>query len=195
MIATRRTSPWRPTAREPMAIAAGPAINFKTIPITVKLVPQTINFSWSAMNIPVYMNTHSNSQHGYVIFTQIDICMNKINKRTHTEHGSSCSCFRQYKNRSLHYTRHLKMPPISINYQNILSLWQIYNVDRLGLYQKRKKKIIKTLDPLFLENGSTLQIMAIFVSMHLSVRLCYHAKPKRKCKYARKQYSSDTGKK
>lgn len=57
MIATRRTSPRKPKAIEPMAMAAGPAMNLKTIPNTVKLGPHAINFSCSAMNIPAHAHT------------------------------------------------------------------------------------------------------------------------------------------
>lgn len=53
MIATRRTSPCRPTAIAPMAMAAGPAMNFNTIPNAVKLIPQAITFSCDAINIPM----------------------------------------------------------------------------------------------------------------------------------------------
>uniref|UniRef100_A0A9I9EBH5 Uncharacterized protein n=1 Tax=Cucumis melo TaxID=3656 RepID=A0A9I9EBH5_CUCME len=50
--ATRRTSPCKPMATEPMAIAAGPAINFNTISTIVSVGPQAINFSCNAMKIP-----------------------------------------------------------------------------------------------------------------------------------------------
>ena len=56
MIATRKTSPRKPTAIEPIAIAAGPAINLKIIPITARLVPQAITFSCKAMKIPACMH-------------------------------------------------------------------------------------------------------------------------------------------
>ena len=45
MIATRKASPCKPTAIEPMAMVAGPAKNLKTIPNKVRLVPQAISFS------------------------------------------------------------------------------------------------------------------------------------------------------
>ena len=45
MIAIRRVAPSKPTAIEPIAIAAGPAINLKTIPNTVSPGPQAMNFS------------------------------------------------------------------------------------------------------------------------------------------------------
>lgn len=57
MIETRKTSPCKPTAIQPIAIAAGPAMNFNTIPNTVKLGPHAIKFSCKAMNIPAYIHT------------------------------------------------------------------------------------------------------------------------------------------
>lgn len=51
-MATRNTSPCKPTAIHPMAMAAGPAMNFKIIPNTVRLVPQAINFSCKSINSP-----------------------------------------------------------------------------------------------------------------------------------------------
>ena len=45
MMATRKTSPCKPTAMAPIAMAAGPAMNLKTIPNMVKLVPHAIIFA------------------------------------------------------------------------------------------------------------------------------------------------------
>ena len=50
---TRKISPWIPTAKEATATAAGPAMNFITIPNTVKRIPHAINFSCNAINNPV----------------------------------------------------------------------------------------------------------------------------------------------
>lgn len=57
MIATRRTSPCKPTAREAIATAAGPAINFNTIPNMASFGPHAINFSCKAMNMPSLIKT------------------------------------------------------------------------------------------------------------------------------------------
>lgn len=55
MIATRKTSPCKPTAMEAIAMAAGPAINLNTIPNTVRLGPQAISLSCIAINSPAYI--------------------------------------------------------------------------------------------------------------------------------------------
>lgn len=52
MMATRRTSPRRPTAMEPMAMAAGPSANLSTRPSAAKLGPHASTFSCCAMNSP-----------------------------------------------------------------------------------------------------------------------------------------------
>lgn len=44
-MAIRKTSPRNPTTMALMAIAAGPAMNFKTKPNMAKLGPQEITFS------------------------------------------------------------------------------------------------------------------------------------------------------
>lgn len=51
-MATRRTSPRRPTAMEPMAMAAGPSANLSTRPSAAKLGPHASTFSCCAMNNP-----------------------------------------------------------------------------------------------------------------------------------------------
>jgi hypothetical protein len=45
MMAIRKTSPRNPTTMALIAIAAGPAMNFKTKPNKVKLGPHEITFS------------------------------------------------------------------------------------------------------------------------------------------------------
>lgn len=52
MMATRRTSPRRPTAMEPIAMAAGPSANLSTRPSAAKLGPHASTFSCCAMNKP-----------------------------------------------------------------------------------------------------------------------------------------------
>lgn len=52
IIATRRTSPCKPTAMDPMAMAAGPAMNLSTMPNAVKPGPQAIIFFCNAMKRP-----------------------------------------------------------------------------------------------------------------------------------------------
>lgn len=52
MIATRSTSPRRPTAKHPIAMVTGPAMNRRAMPNNVKLVPQARTFSCVAMKIP-----------------------------------------------------------------------------------------------------------------------------------------------
>lgn len=54
MMAIRKTSPCKPTAMAPIAMAAGPAMNLSIIPNIVKLVPQAIIFSCRAMNVPAF---------------------------------------------------------------------------------------------------------------------------------------------
>lgn len=56
IMATRRTSPCKPTAMAPIAMAVGPAINFNTIPNMVRLGPHAIIFSCKAMNIPAWID-------------------------------------------------------------------------------------------------------------------------------------------
>lgn len=58
IIAIRRTFPCRPMAMDPIAIAAGPAMNLKTIPNTVRLIPHAISFSCIAMNSPTKITKH-----------------------------------------------------------------------------------------------------------------------------------------
>lgn len=57
-MATLRTSPCKFIAMQPMAMAAGPAMNFKTIPKMVRLAPHEINFSCNAMNNPESYHTN-----------------------------------------------------------------------------------------------------------------------------------------
>ena len=64
MMATRRTSPRRPTAMEPMAMAAGPSANLSTRPSAAKHGPHASTFSCCAMNNPACHATAENDMHG-----------------------------------------------------------------------------------------------------------------------------------
>ncbi|KAK8570605.1 hypothetical protein V6N13_103009 [Hibiscus sabdariffa] len=52
MMATRRISLRKLTIRAPIAMAAGPTINFKSIPYAFKGIPLASTLSCMAMNIP-----------------------------------------------------------------------------------------------------------------------------------------------
>ena len=56
MMAIHRTSPRKPTIREPIAIAAGATTNLKSIPNAVKVAPQSIIFGCNAINSPESMS-------------------------------------------------------------------------------------------------------------------------------------------